>query len=247
MLSTTEKSELKPAAAYISGLPKVIREWAKIREELEPDIMISIENFWPLLGISLDAFFSDAPNPLFSLQLDEDVERLIQKHTSKYLSLSILLFQAESFLREEAHAQGIPLNNLKRSDFLKIWAIEECLGETLLYLQNHWEGYSRNQWKERRRESQRYAEGEISESRWEILNARWAKEDSKLALGEPPPESQMPFTKFCLDVFKKYRQRLPEFARFTELLLDEDFSLKVFIVNGKHYESPRRKGKKQKE
>jgi hypothetical protein len=169
MLSVAQKSELRPAAAYIKRLPGLIQQWGEIREKLAPMIASSIEGSWPLLGLSLDAFFSDLPNPLPDLNLGEEVERMIQTETAKYLSLSLLLFQAEHFLRKEANAQDIDIEKLRRSDFVKIWALEGCFCEVVLYLQSHWEGYSQAQWKERKRESIRYANKEIEESAWEQL------------------------------------------------------------------------------
>jgi hypothetical protein len=244
MLSVAEKCELKSTAAYIKQLPGLLQQWSEVREKLVPRLASSIEGSWPLLGLSLDAFFSDLPNPLPALNLGEEVERMIQTETAKYLSLSILLFQSEHFLRGEAITQGINIENLRRSDFVKIWAIEGCICEIVLYLQTHWEGYSASQWKERKRESLRYASGEIEETAWEQMLKRWQQEDSKLALGDPPPESCMPFSKFCIDVFKKYHDRLPEFAHFTRLWLDEDFPLKAFIINGEPRESQRRRRRK---
>lgn len=244
-LSVAEKAELRSTAAYIKRLPWLVQQWGEIRRKLTPTIASSIEGSWPLLGLSLDAFFSDNPNPLPALGLDNEVESMIQKETTKYLSLSLLLFQAEHYLRREANEQGINIENFRRSDFVKLWAIEGCICEIVLYLQSHWEGYSAAQWKERQRESLRYANGEIEESTWEQMLKRWQREDSKLALGSPPPESCMPFTEFCLEVFKKYRSKLPEFPHFTELWLDEDFPLKTFIINGESKESKRRKRKKK--
>ncbi len=240
MLSIIEKSELRSAAAYIKQLPGMLQQWSEIRQELAPRIASSIEGSWPLLGISLDAFFSDVPNPIPSFNLGEAVEGMIQKESAKYLSLSILLFQAEHFLRKEALDQGIDIENLRRSDFVKTWALEWCICEIVLYLQTHGEGYSASQWKERKRESIRYASRKIEETKWELLQIRWQQEDSKLSLGSPPPESCMRFSQFCIEVFKKYREKLPEFAHFTELWLDEDFPLKTFIINGETKESKHR-------
>ena len=62
------------------------------------------------------------------------MERMIQKESAKYLSLSILLFQAEHFLRKEALDQGIDIENLRRSDFVNTWALEWCICEIVLYL-----------------------------------------------------------------------------------------------------------------
>jgi hypothetical protein len=241
MLSETQKIELKPTANYIKRLPGIIKEWTEIRRKLAPEIASSIEGSWSLLGLSLDAFFSDVQDPIPSLKLEEGVEEMIQKETQKYLSLSVLLFQAEHFLREEALAQGIEIENFRRSDFVKIWAVEGCICEIMLYLQFHWEGYSQAQWKERKRETIRHANGEIEDSAWEFMQRRWNKEDSKLNLGTPSPESCMPFSKFCIEVFQKNRSKLGEFPHFTELWLGEDFPLKTFIINGESKKSKRRR------
>ena len=241
MVSPTQKIELKRSAEYIKQLPKIINEWAEIRRKLAPGIASSIEGSWNLLGLSLDAFFSDIQNPIPSLNLEEGVEKMIQNETQKYLSLSILLFQAEPFLREEALAQGIEIENFQRSDFVKIWALEGCICEIILYSQFHWEGYSQAQWDERRREAIRHATGEIEDSAWDLIQIRWNKEDSKLSLGSPSPESCMPFSKFCIEVFQKNRSKLGEFPHFTELWLGEDFPLKTFIINGESKESKRRR------
>jgi hypothetical protein len=145
MLSVAEKSELKPAAAYIKQLPRLLQQWSETHENLNPIIASSIKGSWFLLGMSLDAFFLDSPNPLPEINLGEEVERMIEAETAKYLSLSLLLFQAEPFLRREALAQCIDLENLRCSNFLKLWAREWCICEIVLYLQPHWEGYSQAQ------------------------------------------------------------------------------------------------------
>jgi hypothetical protein len=247
MLSQTQKSHLSLAAAYIKGLPEHLGEWAENRHLLEPIIESSIRNFWPLLGRALDALCSEEPEPKEIDNLNEDVLRLIEESMSKYILLSTLLLKAEEFL----HAEGRILfsnwsENFNCSYFLKFWAADECRCEILLHSQTHWEGYSVNQWKERKRETVRYSRGEISEERWQLIKARWDKEDAKLFKGDPPPESQMPFMDFCIDVFKRNREDLPEFAHLTELSLNEEFSRKPVIINGRSCSYPGRGGSKKK-
>lgn len=243
-IEAIEKKELKDSASYIQSLPKPVKNWSQIRPFFSPKIAYSIEESWKLLGMSLSAFFSDTPNPLPDLMLEKEVDQMIQAETSKYLSLSILLFQAEHYLRKEAIIEGTDLSNLRRSDFVKLWALEGCICEIILYRQHHWEGYSQAQWKERKRETIRYSKGEIEQTAWERMVVRWKEEDSKLALGSPSPESCMPFSQFCIEVFKKYRAQLPEFAHFTELWMKGDFLLKPLIINGEVKSSKPRKSKK---
>lgn len=249
MLSQAQKLELKPAAAFIKRLPEGLQVWAEIRQHLEPTIENSIRNFWPLLGISLDATLSDVPDPLTIYGLDKEVEHLIHKSTVKYLWLSTLLFQIKPYIRIEADVPrlGKQTFDFKCSELLKLWAYEECLCEILLYLQTHWEGYSKNQWNERKRESQRYGRGKISSSQWKLLTTRWNKEDAKLFKGNPAPESQMPFTAFCFKIFHKHKQHLQGFAPFSEILFDEDIQHKSVIINRHLCQYPGRgKGKNTK-
>lgn len=246
MLSQTQKSHLLLAAAYIKGLPYHLEEWAENRPLLEPIIESSIRNFWPLFGRALDTLCSDPPEPNEIDNLNEDVLHLIEESISKYILLSTLLLKAEKLL----HAEGPKRfsnwsESFNSSDFLRFWAVDECRCEILLHSQNYWEGYSVNQWKERRWETVRHSRGEISDYRWKLLKARWDKEDTKLFKGDPPPESQMPFMDFCIDVFKKNRKDLPEFARLTELSLNEEFSKKPVIINGRSCSYPGRGASKK--
>jgi hypothetical protein len=246
MLSQTQKSHLSLAAAYIKGLPEHLEEWAENRHLLEPIIESSIRSFWPLLGRALDALCSEEPEPKEIDNLNEDVLHLIEESISKYILLSTLLLKAEKLL----HAEGSKRfsnwsESFKCSDFLRFWAADECRCEILLHSQTYWEGYSVNQWKERRRETVRHSKGEISDSRWKLIKARWDKEDAKLFKGDPPPESQMPFIDFCIDVFQRNRKDLPKFACLTELSLNEEFPKKPVIINGRSYSYPGRGSSKK--
>ncbi len=234
MLSQTQKSHLLLAAAYIKGLPNHLEEWAENRHLLEPILETSIRNFWPLLGRSLEVLCSDSPEPSEIDNLNEDVLHLIEQSIAKYILLSTLLLKAEKLL----HAEGPKRfsnwsENFNCSDFLKFWAADECRCEILLHSQTYWEGYSVNQWKERKRETVRHSCREISDPQWEILKVRWDKEDAKLFKGDPHPESQIPFMGFCIDLFKRNRKDLPEFAGLTELSLNEEFLKKPVIINGR--------------
>jgi hypothetical protein len=247
MLSQTQKLALKLAAAYIKGLPEHLEEWAENRHLLEPSLKSSIRNFWPLFGRALDALCSEEPEPKEIDNLDEGVKRLIEESIFKYILLSTLLLKVEKLL----HAEGPKRfsnwsKSFKCSDFLIFWAADECRCEILLHSQTYWEGYSVNQWRERRRETVRHSRGEILDSQWELLKARWDEEDAKLFKGDPPPESQMPFVDFCIKIFQENRKHLPEFARLTELLLNEEFPKKPVIINGRSCEYPGRGGSKKK-
>jgi hypothetical protein len=247
MLTQTQKSQLKLAASYIKGLPEHLEEWIEKRDLLQPDKESSIRNFWPLFGRALDALCSESPEPFEIDNLNEDVLRLIEESIAKYILLSTLLLKAEELL----HAEGPKRfsnwsESFKCSDFLRFWATDECRCEILLHSQTYWEGYSVNQWKERKRETVRHSRSKISDSRWEVTKTRWDKEDAKLSKGEPSPESQMPFMYFCMDVFQRNRRNLPEFAHLTELSVNEEFSKKPVIINGQSCSYPGRGGGKKK-
>jgi hypothetical protein len=247
MLSQTQKSHLLLAAAYIKGLPYHLEEWAENRHRLEPIQKSSIKNFWPLLASALEALCSDSPYPSEINTLNEDVLQLIEQSIARYILLSTLLLKVEKLLQAEGPKRFSNWSeSFNCSDFLRFWAVDECRCEILLHSQTHWEGYSVNQWKERRRETVRHSRCEIKDSQWKLLKTRWDKEDAKLSKGEPPPESQMPFIDFCTDVFQRHRKDLPEFARFTELCLNEEFSRKPVIINGRSCSYPGRGSSKKK-
>jgi hypothetical protein len=245
MLTTVEKSELKPVAAYINGLPP-IEEWVNTRLQLSPGIALEIETFWKWLGLSLNAYFSDASNPLPHAGLNEIMEREVQKATSKYLSLSILIFQAEHFIRQEARAQEIVwMDSLSRSDILKAWAWEQCHFDIWIALQTHWESHCQAQQSERFRKTQQWARGEISDAELEALKDKWSKEDTKLVQPNPP-DDLLHLTTLLLKTFKKYRDQLPEFSHFIELWQQNEAIKKFMVVNGEFEHPPvRGKGKKR--
>ena len=245
MFSNLEKSELKPIAAYINGLPP-IEPWVNIRLKLSPDIALEIETLWKWLGLSLDAYFSDASNPLPHAYLGETMKREVQKMTSQYLSLSILIFQAEHLIRKEARQLGIAwMDSLSRSDILKYWAWEQCFFQIWAARQLHWESHTKAQWAERASKTQKWASGEISDEELENLKVKWAKEDAKLVQPDPPND-MLCLTNLCLSTFKKYRAQLPEFAHFIRLSQSNEGVGKFMVVNGVFlYPRTRGKGKKK--
>jgi hypothetical protein len=245
MLSTIEKSELKPAAAYINGLPP-IEDWVNIRSQLSPGVALEIETFWKWLGLSLNAYFSDASNPLPHAGLNEIMEREVQKATSQYLSLSTLIFQAEHFIRKEARELRITwMDSLRRSDILKFWAWEQCHLEIWIALQTHWESHNQAQQSERLQKTQQWARGEISDAELEALKVKWVKEDAKLVQPNPP-DDLLHLTTLLMSTFKKYRDQLPEFLHFIELWQSNEAIKKFTVVNGEFLYPPTRgKGKKK--
>lgn len=245
MLTTVEKSELKPVAAYINGLPP-IEEWVNTRLQLSPGIALEIETFWKWLGLSLNAYFSDASNPLPHAGLNEIMEREVQESTSQYLSLSILIFQAEHLIRKEARELGITwMDSLRRSDILKFWAWEQCYVEIWVALQTHWESHNKAQWAERANKTQQWSEGVISDAELEALKVEWVEQDAKLVQPDPPNDL-LCLTTLCLITFKKYRDQLPEFSHFIELWQSNEAIQKFMVVNGDFvYPRTRGKGKKK--
>lgn len=245
MLSSTEKSELKPVAAYINGLPP-IEDWVNIRLQLSPDIALEIEALWKWLGLSLNAYFSDASNPLPHAYLGESMKCEVQKMTSRYLSLSILIFQAEHFIRKEARELGIAgLDSLSRSDILKYWAWEECFFQIWTVQQTHWESHNKAQQAKRASKIQKWALGEISDEELEEMKVKWAEEDAKLTQPDPP-DNMLWLINLCLMTFTKYRAQLPEFAHYIKLSHPNKDIGKFMVVNGDFTFPPTRKEGKKK-
>lgn len=245
-LKPNEITELKAAAAYISGLPP-LDEWTEIRPLLESQTAANTELFWNWVGKSLDAFFSDQSDPIPESNLDPLLQQVIQEQTSEYIILSTLLFQAEKFIKSEAEKIGLPYPFEKRSDLLKIWALEDYRWSCALWQQECFESPSAAQMNERLVDYRKFFRGEISLGERE---KRWVKEDAKRHGAPPSVQKIQPWTYFCMCVFEKYKTKLPALRPFLESFGPPNGggSLKDFkkfgIMNRKYREYPGR-GKKK--
>lgn len=217
-----QAQELKVAATYISQLPP-LDQWIQIKSELNPDFSIRTEVFWQWLGKSLEAFFDDDSNPISDPEIKEKLllvgdrmPQLIELKTTQYILYSALIFQAEKYLEKEAERLGLNYYH-KRSQLLKIPALEECRWSILLSF-GDFESPSYSQICDRLRDWQMYNSGKIDENI--LLNRvkRWDKEDAKLLNTLPPDYVIKPWTYFCNCVFEKYRAELPAIEAFDALL-----------------------------
>jgi len=213
-----EKAELKEAAVHIWHDVPPLEQWVKIRQILSPQAAININDMWEWLGISLHAFFGDYPDPLPYSGLGEAFKELIQEKSTEYVTLSLLIFQAERFLQQEALKLGLPIIWEKRSDILKMWAYEHCRYQILLCSLEDWESHSEQSREERFKKIEKYVLGKLEdvlekreEEEFSKLEKKWQKEDEKLCRPSLDPIGERPFTYFCVQVFWKYRQQLPAF------------------------------------
>lgn len=238
-LNPTELTELKAAAAYISGLPP-LDEWVEIRPLLEPRTAANTELFWCWVGKSLDAFFSDRSDPISESGLHPLLQQVIQEQTSEYIVLSALLFQAEKFIKLEAQQIGLPYPFTSRSDLLKVWALEGYRWSCALWLQECFESPTAAQMNERLGDYRKFFRGEVALNERE---KRWAKEDAKRHGSLPSAQIIQPWTYFCMCVFEKYKGQLPALRPFLESF-GPPASLKNFkkfgIIDQRYREYPGR-------
>lgn len=210
-LSPTEKIELKEAAVYISYDLPPREDWVGIRQVLPPQVAININDTWGWLGTSLHAFFGDYPDPLPYSGLEETFQQFVQQKSTEYIILSVLIFQAERFLKQEAKARGLPIFWRKRSEILEAWAFEHCRYGILLWLLEDWESHSEQSREERFKKIEKYVLKDLREEEFSELEEKWEKEDAKLCRPPLDPNKEMPFTYFCIQVFCKYCDQLPAF------------------------------------
>ena len=243
-----ERKALRDFATYVAGLPP-LEEWAEIKQQIDPQNVVNTQMYWKWLGKSLDAFFDDKSDPLDNSDLDEILQEVIQANSTKYILLSALVFQGEKFLKKEAEAQGRNYPFTQRSDLLKELALEEYRHNTLLLCQAHWESHSERQRNERLRDTQKYLKGEISETMHARQRERWNKEDAKLQRDNKLIFQSMPWLNFCIEVFTKYRQKLPAYKAFIETQgIPKYGKVKKFvIIDGifREYPAPRRKKREE--
>jgi hypothetical protein len=218
---------------YIAELPPI-----RDCNDVSPEIERRLKAYWYWLGESLDAFFLDKPDPLVRQGLSEVFREFIQRHSNRYLMWTIGIYQAERFLRDEAKSQGIEYLFNKRSDLLKILALEECLSILFFCSQELWVSLSEAQRIERVSTGRRYIRGEISQTQLEARIKRWDKD----AFGRI-----MPWTSFCFMVFGKYNKKIPCFEAWADAIgfTPKKSRLKKFaIVNGQLKEYQGRGAKK---
>jgi hypothetical protein len=242
-LAVLDTSEGKEIAIYASTLPPW-GDWREAFRQIDPSVATNLSCSYRWLGKTLDAFFSDKPNPLPSSGLEEELQRVIQKESNFYVVLSLALFEAEPYLRDEANRAGLKfVEAMRRSDMVKIWMREMCAHLVYVYLQNLWEGTPPQHLKERRREYLKIFSGETSEEKFNILFARWEKEDSKLQRPEPLAfEEVFPWINFCLYVFVIYEKKIPSINTFWREMTSPTISHKFSIIN-KKYQKYRGRGK----
>lgn len=211
------KEELVLLASYIRGeLPP-----SELKQTVTPEMFNYIFQIWQLTGLSIDAFFRDAINPItviddfLSSDLSEAQEQRllrlreqIQEKTQQYLSLSVLLFQAESFLKSEARDIGFPLPS-SRTEILKQLAREEC--EAILNAVNKdidWVSPPGRTGENAMRTNRAYMKGDIS---WEDANNKSGDSSPQAQAKAVAVIKQTPVTYFCFEVFRKNKKHLPAF------------------------------------
>ncbi len=232
-LPAEDLKDLREVAADIAGFPP-LEEWIEIRQIIAPQNAVNTQLYWNWLGRSLDAFFSDRPDPLAESNLSETLQAVIQSNSNRYIILSLLIFQGEKFLRQEAQALGFDYPFTKRSDLLKELALEDCRFAINLSLQKHWESHSERQRSERLRDTQKSLQSGTPIKTTQLK--RWAKEDAKLHRDGTLSVKTMPWMCFCVEVFSKYSKKLPAYSAFIDTLgIPEYGHVKKFAILNREF------------
>lgn len=219
------KEELALLASYIRGeLPP-----SELKQTVKHEMFTYIHQIWQLVGISIDAFFRDTINPVTVIDdsLNSNIsegqrqrllslKKITQEKTQYFLSLSVILFQAESFLRNEARELGFPLAP-RRSEILKQLACEECEAMVSLFNKDSdWESPSGRAGEDNMRTARAYMKGDIS---WENANNKSGDSSPQAQAEAVAAIKRIPLTCFCFEVFRKNKKHLPAF----DFWLDSSF------------------------
>lgn len=240
------RKELKAIADFMSNLPP--KSWQDIWGKLDPIVAENMKAAWLVTGKSLDAYFSEQPNPIYDLDIPEAFKEYIQRQTSFYATLTLVMFEAEAFIRQEAEKLGIAfVTNWSRKDFVKNWMVEDCAESIWLYTQEFWESQSPTKVNDRLKDLKKITNGTLSSDRAKLLYSRWESEDSKLH--RPQKSFNKPWISFCINVFSIYRKEIPSLPALEALIFkpipNKVFNEKFAINNGKKVVYPGRgKGKK---
>lgn len=215
--SQLNKEELVLLASYIRGeLPP-----SELKQMVKPEMFDYIFQIWQLTGLSIDAFFRDAINPItviddfLSSDLSEaqqqrllSLKEITQDKAQQYLSLSVMLFQAESFMRNEARELDFPLPP-RRSEILKELAREECTAMISAFsCESDWVSPPGRAGEDVMRTARAYMKGNIS---WENANNKSGDSSPQAQAEAVVVIKQMPLTYFCFEVFRKHQKHLPAF------------------------------------
>lgn len=236
-------SEGKEIAVYASSLPPWA-DWREAFHQMDPRAATNLSSSYRWLGQTLDAFFSDAPNPLPSSGLEKELQKAIQKESNFYVVLTLVFFEAEPYVRDEARRVGLNfVETMRRSEMVKFWMREMCAHLVYVYLQDLWEGTPPARLKERKREYLKIFFNETSKEKFNILFSRWEKEDSKLQRPEPLDFEQFfPWINFCLYAFVNHEKEIPSINTFWREMTNPTISQKFSIIN-KRYQVYRGRGK----
>jgi hypothetical protein len=243
-----ETQEMMNFAFYLSTLPPV-EQWVETRQLLPPEVAVNTQLMWRWTGRSLEAFFSDMSNPLPGSGLDEALQQLIEWKSSHYRILASLFFEAEHLIREEAKKLSIDpsfdLRFPRRSDLIKMWALEECRHGILISRQKFWESHSKKEISDRLKAIKEHHNGKIKKEEMQSLLSEWRDKDTNLQQSLDI-ETIRPWSYFFAEIFEKYATELPSFHAFATHSSSTKGFRKFFLVEGQYQEYSGRKADKQK-
>lgn len=241
-----QREELEDLVSYISSFPP--DELRNILEKLKPETRQKIIDSYYWIGRYLDCFLQKPGNPLLESGLKEEKQKYIEKKATFWLLQSNLLFQAEQFLKDEAVKRNITYHWQTWVDLEKQLIVEHFLCLILGYDEVFWESLPAQIFNKSLKGEIKYHSGEITEK--DFNNSQKQLNNAKQKLNNTPEydekiKSQSFWTKFCEDVFEKYKKQLPGYIPWLTSL-EIELPNKYALNDGAFVDYPGRgQGKKQ--
>lgn len=238
------EDEIPSLITYVRKLPPI-----EIYTEMLYEYAVHIREVFKLASASLDAFFSDKPNPLDLNIHNPGLIKNAKTLTHRHLAWASIIFQAEPYLQIECKKYNVQLPP-KRSDLLKILWLEECIFDFYPLTLNCYEELSGWQLDEISLYTRKFDQGEIRADLYKHKCSKWEGWREKLVSDCSFTEllRMIPWTLFCAWVLTKYRNRLLGFEAWEDSMgftKKKSNKGKTAIINKeiKHYPG-RGKGKK---
>ena len=227
-LSKGQIRDGRKLAAYVATLPPAAI-WELLKAQINPEDRGWQEKIWKWLGRYLDAYFSGKSDPTSSFEeLTELGQKNIRIRGNHYLQLSILIFEAERFIKSEAHKQKIPYSFKSRQELLQQLILEDCFYDLMVLTADFWETPSEKNLEHSARQLPYLMMGNVIDTkRGKVvpiekadLNKVFAvfdKEDSRLERQvDIAPEKLCFWTNFCHQVFVAKQKELPNFQVYLD-------------------------------
>lgn len=256
-LSKNDKQLVKDLADEIAQLPPL-----DVPEVVQFISLIGDEFFkeklrWFAIGTHIQKSLLGIADPAQNFNLDEELKVQIRADSSYYVALSIVISQAEAFIKTEAHSQGIEYPFFNKLELLLTLVVEESVDRLRSRVpQNEWVSPSGKQLRDMARDNKKWLNGDISDKLFLRRLSKRMEEDQKnlnshIFAQKPAYLNGIRWGEFCGDILSRYKKNLPGFLNYSDAMMARleprlPLAQKFAFINGQIHIYPGRGKSKKK-